>query len=37
MKKIKSLMVALCLALPLIANARGSAEEGAKKSETCKA
>ena len=36
MKKINILMVAVCLALPMAANARGNAEEGAKKSATCK-
>ncbi len=36
MKKINILMIALCFALPLAANARGNAEEGAKKSATCK-
>jgi cytochrome c553 len=37
MKKIEILMLALCLSLPLAANAKGNAEAGAKKSETCKA
>ena len=37
MKKIDILLVALCLAWPLSATARGNAQEGAKKSETCKA
>ena len=37
MKNTNILMFALCLALPLSANARGNAEAGAKKSETCKA
>ncbi len=37
MKKTNILFVALCLALPLSASARGNAEDGAKKSETCKA
>ena len=37
MKKTNILMIAICLALPLPANARGNAEEGAKKSATCKA
>ena len=36
MKKINVLMIALCLAFPLTASARGNAEEGAKKSATCK-
>ena len=37
MKKTGILIIALCLALPLSAGARGNAEEGAKKSATCKA
>lgn len=37
MKTINILVAVICLALPLSANARGNAEEGAKKSETCKA
>lgn len=37
MKTTKILMIAICLLLPLSANARGNAEEGAKKSATCKA
>lgn len=37
MKKTNILLIALCLALPLSASARGNAEDGAKKSETCKA
>jgi cytochrome c553 len=37
MKKIGVAMVALCFALPITASARGNAEAGAKKSETCKA
>ena len=37
MNKTNFLMMALCLALPLSANARGNVEAGAKKSETCKA
>jgi cytochrome c553 len=37
MKKIEILMLTLCLSLPLAANAKGNAEAGAKKSETCKA
>ena len=37
MKPPSILIVALCLALPLSAGARGNAEEGAKKSATCKA
>ena len=36
MKKVNILIATLCLALPLAANARGNAEEGAKKSATCK-
>jgi cytochrome c553 len=36
MKKIDILVAIFCLALPLSVNARGNAEEGAKKSETCK-
>ena len=36
MKKINILMAALWLALPLSVNARGSAEEGAKKAALCK-
>ena len=37
MKKNQLLIAALCLVLPLSAIARGNAEVGAKKSETCKA
>ena len=37
MKKTGILIIALCVALPLSAGARGNAEEGAKKSATCKA
>lgn len=37
MKLPNILIIALCLALPLSAGARGNAEEGAKKSATCKA
>ena len=37
MKKTSILIIALCVALPLSAGARGNAEEGAKKSATCKA
>ncbi len=37
MKKTSILIIALCLTLPLSAAARGNAEEGAKKSATCKA
>jgi cytochrome c553 len=37
MKKTGILIAALFLALPLSATARGNPEEGAKKSETCKA
>jgi cytochrome c553 len=37
MKKTSILILALCLAFPLSAAARGNAEDGAKKSETCKA
>ncbi|MCY7387199.1 MAG: cytochrome c [Burkholderiales bacterium] len=37
MRKINILIASLCLAFPLGATARGSAEAGAKKSETCKA
>jgi cytochrome c553 len=35
--KIQSLLIALCMALPLAAAAKGNAAEGAKKAETCKA
>lgn len=37
MNKSSILIIALCLTLPLSAVARGNAEEGAKKSATCKA
>ena len=37
MKTTNSLILTLCLAIPLSVNARGNAEAGAKKSETCKA
>ena len=37
MKKTSILIIALCVALPLSAGARGNPEEGAKKSATCKA
>lgn len=37
MKKLNMLVATLCLALPLSAIARGNAEAGAKKSDTCKA
>ena len=37
MKKINILLAAICLAIPITANAGGNVEAGAKKSETCKA
>ena len=37
MKRTITLIAAFCLSLPLAVNARGNPEEGAKKSETCKA
>ena len=37
MKTTNSLILAVCLAIPLSVNARGNAEAGAKKSESCKA
>ena len=37
MKKINILAIAVCLAVPLSAGARGNAEAGAKKAEACKA
>lgn len=37
MKTTNILILAICLVIPLSVNARGSAEAGAKKSETCKA
>jgi len=37
MKKINTLLVAICLTIPVAANARGNVEAGLKKSETCKA
>ena len=37
MKKTNILIVAIFLAVPLSVSARGNAEAGAKKSETCKA
>lgn len=37
MKTTNSLILALCIAIPLSVSARGNAEAGAKKSETCKA
>ena len=37
MKKINILLITLCVSLSIAANAKGNAEAGAKKSETCKA
>lgn len=37
MKTTNILLTAICLAMPLSVSARGNAEAGAKKSETCKA
>lgn len=37
MKKTSMMIAALCLAVPLSVKARGNADAGAKKSETCKA
>ena len=37
MRKINILLTLLCLAIPMMANAGGNVEAGAKKSETCKA
>ena len=37
MKNTNILMIAVCLALPLSASARGNAEAGAQKAEPCKA